>query len=177
MATQIVVTAPTKSKTLTLGQSLPAKLQGLLMGTDSPIVGPNTAAQLAAFAAEPEPPLASREQVEVMIGKLALATAQPKATDAEAGERLDLYWRALNDIPVCDLRAAFAELLKTAKFLPTPAEVRKAAMVPGASRRYAKSRARHLAWKHSVEWQPPIASIPQGEVRALLASVNLAAEA
>lgn len=178
METLPVTTAATNSlQTRMSGPNLPDKLHNLVMGSDNPIVGPNTALQLAAFAAEPEPPLASRDQVGVMIGKLALATAQPKTTEAEAGERIELYWLALNDIPVADLRAAFSELIRIAKFLPTPAEVRRAALVAGSPRKYAKSRARHLAWKHSVEWKPPVDAIPEAEVRALLASVNLAAEA
>lgn len=166
----------TKSKTPTSAPSLPAKLHDLLMSGETAIVGPQTARQLSEFAATPEPETARRDQVEVMIGKLAMATAQAKASEAEANERLELYWLALNDIPVCDLRAAFTELLKTAKFLPTPAEVRQVAIKQGASRRYAKSRARHLAWRHSVEWRPPVETIPADEVKALLASVSFDAD-
>ncbi len=128
---------------------------------------------LRAFAAEPEPPLAERDQVDVMIGKLAIATAQPKVSDAEAGERLNLYWRALGDIPLADLRAAFDHLLRTATFLPTPAEVRKAAMQHTGKRLYAKSRARFLAWKHDVEWQPEGEQVSPGELRALMAGLKV----
>lgn len=133
---------------------MPGRLSALLASGDSPVVGPETARQLADFAETPEPPLVSREQVDVMISKLAIATAQPKTSQAEARERLDLYWIALNDIPVGDLREAFAQLIRSSKFLPTPAEVRAIAAKAGAVRKYLKSRARHLAWKHQQEWRP-----------------------
>lgn len=166
--------ALTNCKTLTPAPSLDVKLSELLLSSDSPVVGPKSAVALRAFAAEPEPPLAERDQVDVMIGKLALATAQPKVSDAEAGERLNLYWRALGDIPLEDLRQAFDQLLRTATFLPTPAEVRKAAMQQTGKRLYAKSRARYLAWKHDTEWRPAEDTIPPEELRALLANLTTA---
>jgi len=174
MASQHLATT-TAPRTLTLAPSLPEKLNDLVMSGDNPIVGPKTATQLRAFAAEPEPETASKDQVEVMIGKLALATAQAKTTEAEAGARLELYWLALNDIPVCDLRAAFTDLVRTSKFLPTPAEVRTAALLPGARRRYAKSRARHLAWLHDREWKPPVQAITPEELATLKIKVGDAA--
>ena len=103
-----------------------------------------------------------------MIGKLAMATAQGKSSLAEASERLDLYWLALNDVPVDDLRGGFAELLRTAKFLPTPAEVRSASVKHGAHRKYLKSRARHLAWLHKRDWQPAVEYVKPEELAALM---------
>lgn len=145
------------------------------MSGDNPVVGPNAARQLSEFAASPEPELATPEQVEVMIGKLAMVTAQAKVSDEEAAARLELYWLALNDIPVCDLRTAFTELVRSAKFLPTPAEVRTAALKPGASRRYAKSRAKHLAWLHEREWKPPVQAITAEELATLKVKIGDAA--
>ena len=159
--------------TLTSEQSLPTKLHDLLMSGDNPIVGRNAARQLSEFAASAEPELARRDQVEVMIGKLAMATAQSKVSDAEASERIELYWLALNDIPVSDLREAFTQLLRKSTFLPTPAEVRTAALIPGSRRRYAKSRAKHLAWLHKREWKPPVEVMPPDEARALIAASTL----
>ncbi|WP_198136626.1 hypothetical protein [Novosphingobium aromaticivorans] len=156
---------------------MPDKLNALVMSSDNPIVGPKTATQLRAFAAEPEPETATKDQVEVMIGKLAMATAQAKVSEAEASARLELYWLALSDIPVCDLRAAFVDLVRTSKFLPTPAEVRTAALLPGARRRYAKSRARHLAWLHDREWRAPIEAIRPDELEALKAEAGKALSA
>lgn len=111
-----------------------------------------------------------------MIGKLAMATAQAKVSDAEAEERVAMYWLALRDLPVADLRVAFLDLLRTATFLPTPAEVRTAALKAGALRRYAKSRARHLVWKHEQEWKPADDVVPPEELRALLAGVKIGSE-
>lgn len=153
MANELQVTS---RKTLTSGQRLSDKLTALVMGTESPVVGPNTAKALREFSEQPEPPLPRREQVETMIGKLAIATAQPKVSQAEAGARLELYWLALRDIPLDDLRAGFIELVRTSTFLPTPAQVRKAAMHAGSPRIHAKSRARYLAMLHDWEWKPPL---------------------
>ncbi|CAB5162420.1 hypothetical protein UFOVP152_27 [uncultured Caudovirales phage] len=178
MATTQSLPATMKARgTLTSAPSLPAKLHGLLMSGDSPIVGPETARQLVEFAAAPEPELARIDQVEVMIGKLAMATAQPKISPTEASERVELYWLALRDLPADDLRAAFLSIVRTAKFLPTPAEIRDAALKAGSARRYAKSRARHLAWKHSVEWQPPVTPISAGEIEQLKAELATALRA
>lgn len=155
---------------------MPARLTGLLLSGDSPVVGPNTATQLREFAERADPPIADQSQVDTMIGKLSIATAQPKVTQAEADARLEMYWLALLDLPVDDLRTAFLELLQTATFLPTPAEVRTAAIKQGALRRYAKSRARFLAWKHEIEWRDPKDTVPPEQLQALLASVKIGAE-
>ena len=165
--------ATMKSAIPTPASPLSDKLNALVWGTDSPVVGPKSAAALRAYAEQPEPPLPQQSQVEVMIGKLAITTAQTKVSHAEATERLELYWFALKDVPLADLRWAFGELVKSATFLPTPAEVRAVAMKPGAKRRHAKSRARHLAWKHEQEWTEPKELIAPGDVKALLASVSI----
>lgn len=162
-------TATTGTKTLTSGSSLPDNLRELLLSGETRVVGPKTAAMLSAFAEAPEPEPADMSVVETMIGRLAMATAQAKISDDEAAARLDIYWLALRDIPTADLRAAYVELVRTAKFLPTPAEVRTAALKAGSARRYAKSRARHLAWLHTKEWQPPVEAISAEEIAALKA--------
>ena len=167
--------ATTNPKTPTSGLLSDERLNELLLSTDNPVVGPNTAATLRAFAAQPEPPLASEQQVETMIGKLAMATAQAKVSAAEAEARLELYWLALRDVPLADLREAFVDLVRNSTFLPTPAEVRKVALHKGAVRRYAKSRARCLVKLHEREWREPAELVKPEEVRAVLASVSLAA--
>jgi hypothetical protein len=165
--------ATTKSQTPTLGLLPDAKLSELLLSGDSPVVGPKSAAALRALIEQPDPPLASQPQVETMIGKLAMATAQAKVSEAEAEVRFEMYWMALRDLPLDDLRAAFVELVRTATFLPTPAEVRSATIRQGALRRYAKSRARHLVWKHETEWKPEQKDwVDPAEVHALLAAAN-----
>lgn len=150
-------------------QNLPAKLEQLLLSGDSPIVGPKTAGHLKAFAEQPEPEGPTQDQVGIMIGKLAMAMAQSKVSDAEAAARLEMYWLALCDVPADDLRAAFVDLVKTCKFLPTPAEVRTAALRKGAIRKYAKSRAGHLVWKHNTEWKEEGARVDPSALQALLA--------
>lgn len=91
-----------------------------------------------------------------LVAELSLATSQGKMSEDEAGALLELYWRALKDVPLIDLRRGAAKLLKTSKFRPTPAEFRTAAMLAGAPRKYAKSRARFLVFKHETEWVPPL---------------------
>jgi len=161
--------ATTKSRTPSSEQPLPAKLNELVLSGDSPVVGPETAAQLREFAARPEPVPPTEDQVETMIGKLSMATAQARISDAEANARQEMYWLALRDIPADDLRAAFVDLLRTCKFMPTPAEIRSAAVSKGALRRYAKSRARFIAWKHSQDWTPSTDLVPPEELRTLMA--------
>lgn len=151
---------------------MPAKLAELLLSGDSPVVGPNTSAELRAYVAQPDPPLANQDQVETLVGKLAIATAQGKSSQSEADARVEMFWLALRDLPVDDLRNAFMDLLRSCTFMPTPAEVRTAAIRQGALRRYAKSRAQHLIWKHEQEWKPSGDIVPPEELQALLASVK-----
>lgn len=152
------------------------KLSALVLGETSPIVGPNTAAELRAFAALPEPAAIEQDQLDTMIGKLAMATAQAKLSPAEAKERLELYWLGLRDLPADDLRAAFVVLIQTAKFLPTPAEIRAAALKAGSARKFAKSRAKFLAWKHDVEWRPPVDPVPAQELCEMLSSIRIGSD-
>lgn len=146
------------------------------MSGDSIVVGPRSAAELREFAAQPEPPMPTESEVSTMLGKLAIATAQPKVSPAEAKERLAMYWLALRDLPVADLRSAFVKIIKTKTFLPTPAEVRAAAIQAGANRKYAKSRAKHLAWLHDREWTPPKDHVPAEELKALVSGVKFASQ-
>lgn len=173
MTSHLPVTTKSKTPTSALPcetRPLDAKLAELVLSWDSPVVGPKSAAALQAYAAQPEPPLADRAQVETLVGKLAMATAQPKTSEAEATARIELYWLALRDLPVDDLRAGFVDLVRACTFLPTPAEVRTAAQRHGALRRHTKSRARYLAWKHEQEWRPSNDDrVDPAEVRALLA--------
>ncbi|RDC59769.1 hypothetical protein HME9302_00964 [Alteripontixanthobacter maritimus] len=158
-----------KSETHTLALLQDERLSELLLSNDSPVVGPVTAGKLQSFADTPEPPLATQGQVETMLGKLAMATAQARLSDAEVDERFNLYWLALNDIPADDLRAGFVDIVRGKTFLPVPAEIRTAALRHGAVRKYAKSRAKHLVWLHEREWQEPTADfVDPAEVRALV---------
>src|SRR3546814_5429429 len=62
-----------------------------------------------------------------MLVKLAIALPNAKIDDAEADARLEIYWSALRDIPLPDLRQAYDRLLKTSRFFPTIEEIRAAA--------------------------------------------------
>lgn len=163
----------TNPETPSSGQPLNDKLNLLLMSGDSVVVGPKTAAALRAFAEEPESALVTEVELTTMIGKLAMATAQPKMSRDESREQLKFYWLALRDLPVADLRGAFFELVKSKTFMPRPAEIRTAAIQQGADRRYAKSRARHLVWLHEREWTQPAEAVPPEELRKLLAGVKV----
>lgn len=169
MANDLQTTSPTP----TCLPLLDDKLTELVLGPDSPVVGPKSAAVLRDFAAQPEPPLPNENQVDTMLAKLALATAKTKTSPEEAKARLELYWIALRDIPLDDLRAGFVHLLQTATFLPTPAEVRRAARYNGAVRRHAKSRAAWLVKIHEREWREPTEMVKPEEVHALMMNVNL----
>jgi hypothetical protein len=126
-------------------------------------VGPITATALREWLAAPriDPELPTPERVENMIARLSLATKERAVSEREAKERLDLYWRALRDVPLVDLGRAFDDILKSATFMPTPAEVRSKAARYTSLRNFRHSRAKHLVWLHENHWTPPI---PVGEV-------------
>lgn len=139
---------------------------------DSPVVGPKTAAQLRQFLALPDVhAMPERDQMDMMIARLALATAQPKISQAEADERMEAYWLALHDIPLEDLRWAYAELVKTATFLPTPAEIRAKAQYPGLMRTFHRTRAQMLLTKHEREWSEPVEYVRPEELEQIKAEV------
>ncbi len=165
--------ATTNPKTLTSSPALDSKLSDLLLSGDSVVVGPKSAAALRAFVDEPEPELPTESDVDALVMKLAIATAQPKISPVEARERMKLYWQALRDLPLIELKGGFLRLLRTSKFLPTPCEVRTAAIQAGATRRYAKSRARHLLWLHARDYVEPKEPVPPEELRELLAKVRV----
>ena len=122
------------------------------------MVGPNTAAALKEWLAAPRADLepATMARVENMISRLSLATKERAVSKHEADERLNLYWRALSDLPLIDLAAAYDKILKTSTFMPTPAEIRSHATLHGARRNFLLSRARHLVWLHETQFIPPI---------------------
>src|SRR5690606_4501674 len=147
---------------------LDTKLNDLLLSGDSPIGGPQTARALREFAAEPDPQLPTKAEGEKMMASLAVATAQAKVSESEAQARLEMYCVALQVRPADALRSAFVGLVQTAKFLPTPSEVRTAGLRAGSQRRYAKSRAQYLAWKHEQEWKEPQEAVRPEELQALM---------
>jgi len=134
---------------------LPAKLDALLMSNDEPTIGPKSAEILQNFLDAPRPPMPEREQVDVMIAKLSLATANQKRSVDEEAERLELYWMTLRIYPLIDLRSAFLKLLRTCKFMPTPAEIDSVVQNEGYDRRRRINRAKHLLMIHYRDYEPP----------------------
>src|SRR3546814_17889776 len=95
-----------------------------------------------------------------MLGKLAIALPKAKIDDAEADARLEIYWSALRDIPLPDLRQAYDRLLKTSRFFPTIEEIRAAAHPSMAMRSYKRMRMQMLITRHDREWQPDGEPLP-----------------
>src|SRR3546814_18692733 len=89
-----------------------------------------------------------------MLGKLAIALPKAKIDDAEADARLEIYWSALRDIPLPDLRTAYARLLKTSRFFPTIEEIRAPAHPSSAMRSNKRMRTQRLITRHDRQWHP-----------------------
>jgi len=150
--------------------SLSDNVVALLRSSDSPVVGPRTAKALSEWveAQRPRRTLAQIAQdgpeqekeamgkMDSLVGRMALATKERPLTPAANEERLDIYWRVLRNQTLVDLGAAFDELMRTLKWMPTPAEVYQAAARSKISREWPIVRAKHLIWLHEREWQPPI---------------------
>lgn len=148
---------------------LSEKLSVLLLSGDSPIIGPTAAFELrtwlAAIEAYGQPPSASLDEIENVVSRLSLATKERALSVEENKERLELYWRALQDIPRADINRAFDVLIRTTKWMPTPAEIHTEAKRHSAKRDYRISRARHLVWKHDREYiAPPAERITAEEI-------------
>lgn len=132
------------------------RLSALLDSGDSPVIGPKSAAALQQWLdAAPVLDLITEARLDNLVSRLALATKERKLSDKEATERLDLFWSVLRGLPIVDLGLAAKDLLRTHTFMPAPAEVYRRAAAHRAKREYRKSRARHLIWKHGVEYRNP----------------------
>ncbi len=152
---------------------MPAKLNDLLMGSDLPTIGPKSAETLQQYVDAPRPPMPDREQVEVMIAKLALATASQKRSQDEEAERLELYWMTLRIYPLIDLRSAFVKLLRTCKFMPTPAEIDSVVQEEGRERRRKLMRAEYLLMIHHRDYIPPQEYVTAEELAELRSQLQI----
>lgn len=120
------------------------------------MIGPKTAAALTIWIdAQPVPEVAIEERIDNMIAKLAMATKERQLSKEANDARLDLYARALRDVPLVDLAKGFDDLLRSCTFMPTPAEVYQAAKRHTHQRDWKLHRAKHLVWLHKHEWSPP----------------------
>ena len=152
---------------------MPAKLNDLLMGSDLPTIGPKSAETLQQYVDAPRPPMPDREQVEVMIAKLSLATASQKRSQDEESERLELYWMTLRIYPLVDLRSAFVKLLRTCKFMPTPAEIDSVVQEEGRERRRKLMRAEYLLMIHHRDYVPPQEYVTAEELAELRSQLQI----
>ena len=152
---------------------MPAKLEELLMGDHLPTIGPKTAEMLQQYVDAARPPMPEREQVEVMIAKLSLATANQKRSVEEEAERLELYWMTLRIYPLVDLRSAFIKLLRTCKFMPTPAEIDSVVQEEGSLRRRRVGRAKYLIHLHQRDYVPPAEYVTAEELADLRSSLEI----
>ena len=152
---------------------MPAKLDELLLSSDLPTIGPKSAEILQQYLNAAKPPMPEREQVEVMIAKLSLATANQKRSVDEEAERLELYWLTLRIYPLVDLRSAFLKLLRTCKFMPTPAEIDTVVQEEGYERRRRVNRAKHLLMIHYREYTPPQEYVTAKELEDLRKNLQI----
>ena len=152
---------------------MPAKLDELLLSSDLPTIGPKSAEILQQFVDAARPPMPEREQVEVMIAKLSLATANQKRSVDEEAERLELYWLTLRIYPLVDLRSAFLKLLRTCKFMPTPAEIDSVVQDEGYERRRRINRAKHLLMIHYREYIEPQEYVTAKELEDLRKNLQI----
>jgi hypothetical protein len=137
---------------------LSEKLKGLLLGGESPVVGPITAGELRTFVASaPQPELATIDDVEEHVSALALAKKEKSSSTGEAKARLELFWRVLKGCTRNDLVRGTDKLLREpSPWMPTPGELSYAVGSYRAQREYALSRAAYLIKLHEREWTPPI---------------------
>lgn len=170
---QEIVPSQQSQPTQWLEPSLPAKLDELLLSSDLPTIGPKSAEILQQFVDAARPPMPEREQVEVMIAKLSLATANQKRSVDEEAERLELYWLTLRIYPLVDLRSAFLKLLRTCKFMPTPAEIDTVVQDEGYERRRRVNRAKHLLMIHYREYTAPQEYVTAQELEDLQKNLQI----
>jgi hypothetical protein len=143
------------------------------MSNDEPTIGPKSAEILQNFLDGPRPPMPEREQVDVMIAKLSLATANQKRSVDEESERLELYWMTLRIYPLIDLRSAFLKLLRTCKFMPTPAEIDSVVQAEGSERRRKRVRASYLLQIHKRDYVPPQEYVTAEELAELRSQLQI----
>ena len=170
---QEIVQAPQSQPTQWSEPLLPAKLDAILMSHDEPTIGPKSAEILQKFLDGPRPPMPEREQVDVMIAKLSLATANQKRSVDEEAERLELYWMTLRIYPLIDLRSGFLKLLRTCKFMPTPAEIDSVVQAEGSERRRKRARASYLLQIHKRDYVPPQEYVTAEELAELRKNLQI----
>ena len=150
--------------------SLPTKLAAAVNSSTSvmelPVPSPRLLPALRAFIAA-IPPMPTPTDINGMVLKLCTVLASKKMTPAEANVMQQAYQEGLADIPLPDLHAACAELVRSATFMPKVAEIREIASRTMNRRAALQSRCRMLVLRHEREWTPPAEEITASEVRQL----------
>lgn len=131
------------------------------------VCGPASRAALQAYIDGAQPPVPTDEEIDTIVAGLALALPRKQNDGSAAEAKLDIYAQALSDIPLVDLRAASDVLIKTAKFFPTVAEIRKAALVTMGPRHSRIARARLMILRHDREWSPPSEPMSAADVQKM----------
>ncbi|MDX3884046.1 hypothetical protein [Sphingomonas sp. MM-1] len=118
-----------------------------------PLVSADVAATIPAALAALKAGMApsTEEQIEGLMGSIALLYPAAKVTEKEAEARLDLYIDLLQDIPFDILSAAFKSAAQTSRFFPTVAEIREAALPARRERLNKINGLKALALKHRLE--------------------------
>lgn len=155
---------------------LPARLHAAVAGTENvftlPVPQPRHRDVLQAFVdAHAGLPMPSVDEVEGMLTRLAIALPRAKTDGAVAEAKLDIYGEALADVALPDLQAAYAKLIREARFFPTVAEIRAAAAPTANRRAWALARAKALIGRHEREWRPeaePLTAAEQDELSRIL---------
>lgn len=136
------------------------------------VCGPASRAALQVYVDGAMPPLPNEEDIDTIISGLAVALPRKQNDGAAAEAKLDIYAQALADIPLVDLRAASDHLIKTTKFFPTVAEIRKAALITMGPRCSRVARARLMILRHDREWSAPVEGVDGVKVDRMRRSVG-----
>lgn len=154
---------------------MPTKLDAAVNSSTSvmelPIPGPRLIPALRAFVAT-EPPMPSPTDINGLVLKLCTVLASKKVTPQEAEIQQKAYQEGLADIPLPDLHAACAELIRTATFMPKVAEVREVA-ARTMNRRLARvARCKMLILRHERDWTHPVEDLSGEDVAKLRAELG-----
>ena len=100
---------------------------------------------------------ATDEQIVSALGTIEVALPLRRDMPAvEADARLEIYSRALADMPADILNAACMEAVKTLKFFPKVAELRELAAKELGRRRWNKAMLEMAARVHDERYEPPV---------------------
>ena len=161
---------------------LPAGLSAVLENGESilevKVPGPTSTALLREFVEfHSDQVMPTEEEIDTIVSGLALVLPRKKEDTAIAAVKLDVYCKALADIPLADLEAARDHLVKTARFFPTVSEIREAAQRTLGKRNAKIARARLMIRRHEAEWREPEPVMTPEEFAALKATLPVTIDA